>query len=173
MKNYELEFEIKRIVSDLEAHMGSREETVRLKAQLEDGEDVMSALDKLKGALDEKGSNKESSKESSEKSSSKKSSKSTKKEVVSSEDSKVTPEASPEPEVKPKKEKVSYEKYNRANEIHKKLFSAILDEKYPGWDKDTSKAASASRMLVDENFLDKEGEVIESFKVRMFTLMDA
>lgn len=88
----------------------------------------------------------------------------------------VVPEKKEEPKKEksskePKAPKVTYEVYDRGNEIHKKLFSAYLDEAFPGWEKDTSKAASTSRMLVGENYLDKEGEVIQEFKDKATKLM--
>lgn len=77
--------------------------------------------------------------------------------------------------VSPKKErkvKEKFETYDRSNQIHKKLLSGILDEKYPKWENDTSKASAASRMLVGENFIDKEGNVLQEFIDKLVKLMD-
>jgi hypothetical protein len=78
----------------------------------------------------------------------------------------------PTPVKKEKKTKEKFETYDRANQVHKKLMSKILDEKYPNWESDTSKAAAASRMMVGENFLDKEGNILQEFIEKVCKLMD-
>lgn len=83
-----------------------------------------------------------------------------------------TVEETPTPIKKEKKTKEKFEAYDRANQVHKKLMSKILDEKYPDWESDTSKAAAASRMMVGENFLDKEGNILQEFIEKVCKLME-
>lgn len=76
---------------------------------------------------------------------------------------------------KPKKEKKvkeKFETYDRASNVHKKLFSQILDKCYPEWESQKDKAAAASRMMVGENFLDKEGQILPQFSEKVKKLME-
>jgi hypothetical protein len=75
-------------------------------------------------------------------------------------------------EEKPKiKVKQAATKYDRSNELHKKLFSELLDVKYPTWRKNPAKAASASRELVGKDFLDANGMKVKTFLDEVEKLM--
>lgn len=66
--------------------------------------------------------------------------------------------------------------YSRNDESLKARFSTTLHEKYPGWNKDDAmkKAAKdASVALEGKDFLDAEGEVLESFLEELATLMES
>lgn len=79
-------------------------------------------------------------------------------------------------EKKAKKTKEKFEEYDRMNDIHKKLLSNYLDERFPGWEGDSGlkpKCIAASKMLVGEKFLDKEGSVIPEFKEKVIKLIEA
>lgn len=75
----------------------------------------------------------------------------------------------PAPKAK-KKFKKKATTYDRANEIHKKLFSASLAEIAPSWkstDAGKAKAKQLSRDSDGVDFLDDDGDVLESFVVAM------
>jgi hypothetical protein len=55
--------------------------------------------------------------------------------------------------------------------LHKKLFQEILNTNLPDWKKDPSKAKAASMFLEKEDFLNQEGDVIETFKVKLLKAM--
>ncbi len=57
--------------------------------------------------------------------------------------------------------------YQRANETHKEIFSTVLKAVAPNWKKDEKskvKAKNASTKLEGEEFLDEDGNVMDSFK---------
>lgn len=55
--------------------------------------------------------------------------------------------------------------YDRANQLHKKLFVELLNVQHPGWKtKAPAKAKDVSVSLSGTDFLDAEGSVVDSFK---------
>ncbi len=56
--------------------------------------------------------------------------------------------------------------YDRKMDTHKKLLKGFLDVNFPGWNNATNlpKAGKASEGLSGTDFLDGEGEIIQSFK---------
>lgn len=77
-------------------------------------------------------------------------------------------EAKEEEEKAPPQKKLKKvgEVYSRSSEIHKKIFAEILGDVYPMWkstDAGKSKAKNASMKMEGVEFLDSEGEVLESF----------
>lgn len=56
--------------------------------------------------------------------------------------------------------------YDRTVDTHKKLLSKFLDTNFPQWKDSTNlpKAGAASQALNGKDFLDAEGEVLQSFK---------
>ncbi len=81
--------------------------------------------------------------------------------------------AAPEAEKEKPKVKVKQKAspYDRNLELHKKLFSEMLDVRHPGWKKDSAKAATISRAMVGKDFLDAEGMKVKSFIEEVDTLM--
>lgn len=57
-------------------------------------------------------------------------------------------------------------KYDNAFDPHKKLLGAFLDANVPGWKKADvlEKCKATSKGMVGQDFLDADGEVLESFK---------
>lgn len=75
-------------------------------------------------------------------------------------------EDSPAPAKKKKSFKSKAASYDRANEIHKKLFSEQLQAISPGWSKDKEKMSLAnklSRQMHGKEMLDSDGKVINEF----------
>lgn len=69
--------------------------------------------------------------------------------------------------------KVKLTPYDRNVASHKTLFRALLDEEYPNWAKKKKDAAgAASRMLQGVGFIDKDGEIAESFKEELSSHME-
>jgi flagellar biosynthesis GTPase FlhF len=60
--------------------------------------------------------------------------------------------------------KVKLTPYDRNLEIHKKLFKGLLDSNFPTWKSKPATAKEASVQLEGEDFLNAEGEIVESFK---------
>jgi hypothetical protein len=60
--------------------------------------------------------------------------------------------------------------YDRENELHKKLFSEKAKELVPGWNKSEAgkaKGKKLSQQLAGTEFLDENGEIVESFEKAM------
>lgn len=83
------------------------------------------------------------------------------------------PEPEPEKEEKPaKKTKASgLTKYDRGLEIHRKLFSELLETNVKDWKNHPEKAMKTSVALIGKDFLDNEGKVIPEFKKQCIELM--
>lgn len=65
--------------------------------------------------------------------------------------------------------------YDRTINGHKVIIGRFLDEKYPKWRSSESilnKASNASKEMNGKDFLDSEGEVLDSFKTAFAALMD-
>ena len=64
--------------------------------------------------------------------------------------------------------------YDRTLQTHKSLIGALLDTKYPKWKKGDliNKATQASQVLNGEDFLDENGDMLESFKAKFCEFMD-
>ncbi len=79
------------------------------------------------------------------------------------------------PETKPVKKISKATVYDRALDTHKNLLGSFLDKKYPKWRTSDSlkKAAEASKALNGTDFLDENGEILESFKLAFSNYMDA
>lgn len=88
-------------------------------------------------------------------------------EVVAKEEDEKEEEAAAEEKAPPQKKlKKVGETYSRSSEIHKKIFAEILGDVYPMWkstEDGKSKAKNASMKMEGVEFLDSEGEVLESF----------
>lgn len=77
-----------------------------------------------------------------------------------------------EPFKKPKKVKPKTGVvYNRAIDLHKKLFSTVLTKEFPDWKSNQELAKSVSIKLENEEFLSESGEVCESFLVKLRNAM--
>lgn len=73
-----------------------------------------------------------------------------------------------------KKFRTKAQTYNRSIEQHKEIFSGVLRSVSPDWkksDKTKALAKKASTELEGENFLDENGEVVESFKSQVAKIM--
>jgi type IV secretory pathway VirB10-like protein len=79
------------------------------------------------------------------------------------------------PETKPVKKISKATVYDRALDTHKNLLGSFLDKKYPKWRTSDSlkKAAEASKALNGTDFLDENGEILDSFKLAFSNYMDA
>lgn len=79
------------------------------------------------------------------------------------------------PETKPVKKISKATAYDRALDTHKNLLGSFLDKKYPKWRTSDSlkKAAEASKALNGTDFLDENGEILDSFKLAFSNYMDA
>lgn len=91
-------------------------------------------------------------------------------------DSEDADEQEDEKPVKKKKFKSKAQVYDRENETHKELFTQVLKEVAPDWKKTPEskvKAKDASQKLVGKEFLDSDGEVLETFKADVKKLMKA
>lgn len=76
------------------------------------------------------------------------------------------------PKKKTRKAKVKLVAYDREIEMHKKLFSQFLDDNMKGWKKTHAvKAKEASMQLHGDDFLNEEGELIDSFGEKLLSLM--
>lgn len=119
--------------------------------------------------------NKEVADEQESKEEAPKGNKGTKKAKAKAEEPKEEEKEEPKEEVKkPKKGKAI--SYDRDDESLKGRFSNLLHEKYPGWNKDDAmkKAAKdASVAMAGKDFLDADGEVLESFIEELGTLMES
>ena len=80
--------------------------------------------------------------------------------------------AQKETEIKVKPTKATI--YDRNLDTAKALLGIFLDKEYKNWRTadELKKAGTASRALVGEEFLDSEGNVLESFKVKFRQYMD-
>lgn len=78
-------------------------------------------------------------------------------------------------ETKPVKKLNKATAYDRALDTHKNLLGSFLDKKYPKWRNADSlkKAAEASKTLNGSDFLDDNGEILDSFKLAFSNFMDA
>ena len=78
-------------------------------------------------------------------------------------------------ETKPVKKISKATMYDRVLETHKSLIGAFLDTKYPKWRKNEliKKATQASKNLNGIEFLDENGEMLESFKIKFCEIMDS
>ena len=75
----------------------------------------------------------------------------------------------------PKKKKSKSSPYDRKNDLHKDIVGTMLDEEIPKWRKKKSleaKSKLASKELDGEDFLDSEGNVLETFKEKFMELME-
>lgn len=63
--------------------------------------------------------------------------------------------------------------YNRENDLHKKFFSEVLQEHFPEWKKDITKAKEVSVKLNGMDMLDAEGAVVQTFKDAVIEKMKA
>lgn len=84
----------------------------------------------------------------------------------------------PEPPKKAaaKKPKSKATVYERGNELHKKLVGELLNEQFPGFRKDkvlAETAVAASKKMAGQDFLDSDGEVLESFSAQFAKWMKA
>jgi hypothetical protein len=97
------------------------------------------------------------------------------KEVKVEEEVKKKKERKPEIEKKPVKKISKATMYDRVLETHKSLIGAFLDTKYPKWRKNEliKKATQASKDLNGIEFLDENGEMLESFKIKFCEIMDS
>ncbi len=77
-------------------------------------------------------------------------------------------ETAPAKEVskKPTAKAVKLTPYDRNNVIHKKLMGEYLDANFKGWSENANiaKATKASASMAGKDFLDSEGNIVESFK---------
>jgi hypothetical protein len=77
------------------------------------------------------------------------------------------PEETPAPKAaKAKKFKAKTTAYSRANETHKSMMAEALNEHFPEWKKTAegkAKAKKLSQTLDGTEFLDGDGEILESF----------
>lgn len=78
-------------------------------------------------------------------------------------------------ETKPVKKLFKATAYDRTINTHKNLLGTFLDKKYPKWRVEPllKKALEASKSLNGQDFLDENGDILESFKVSFSSLMDA
>jgi len=75
-------------------------------------------------------------------------------------------------EVKPRGTKFS--PYDKKNETHKKLVGQFLDAKFPKWREQPliACASAASNAMLGKDFLDGNGEVLESFREEFYSFFD-
>lgn len=73
-------------------------------------------------------------------------------------------EEKPKEEKKSKKTKVVYTKYDRNLKLHKELFANMATEIFGDWKSISAKVKAASMLLEKTDFLDENGEILESFK---------
>lgn len=66
-------------------------------------------------------------------------------------------------------------KYDRELKTHKVLIGQFLDKKYPKWRSSDiiNKASQASKALIGFDFLDENGDILDSFIEEFCKLMDA
>lgn len=65
--------------------------------------------------------------------------------------------------------------FDRDNDLHKDILGAFLDEEIPKWrkkEKLVKRSRSASKEMEGEDFLDKEGNILESFKEKFLEIME-
>jgi len=87
--------------------------------------------------------------------------------VEEDEEEEVKPKAKAKTTPAPKKKKSKATPYDREEELHKTIFGDCLTEINKKWRTDKKlklKAQAASRVLNGADFLDADGEVLESFK---------
>lgn len=85
------------------------------------------------------------------------------------------PDTESDPQEAPPKAKTKVKsaatKYDRTNDLHKKLLTDLLDKNKPGWKANASASKEASAKVNGEPFLDSEGLVLPEFKEKFLQLL--